>query len=97
MVASDRAASSRAGSRSLQKFSHAPHMVRDPRFHRRRDAHGLVEATEIIETSQTQIAAQWFSNFLLEAFVNLVNRRTPILTLKFCLSICEVQILSGSG
>ena len=38
----------------LQEFAHTPHVVRDPRFHRGRDAERLVHASEIVKREPHQ-------------------------------------------
>jgi hypothetical protein len=43
------------------------------------------------------IAAMWFSSFLLKAFVNRVNRRIPVLIVRFCRSMYEVLMCFESG
>jgi hypothetical protein len=42
------------------------------------------------------MAAQWFSNFLLKAFVRRVNRRVPMRTLRFCRSTRDVRIRAAA-
>ena len=44
---------------------------------------------------QSDIAAQWFSHFLLKAFVSRVQRRVPMRRLRFARSTIDVQIRSG--
>jgi hypothetical protein len=47
--------------------------------------------------NHTATAAQWFSNFLENAFVSLVNRRTLIQVLRLDRSTMLVRMRSGLG
>ncbi len=59
-----------------------PDLIRDLRFHRRRHSEGLVGTAEIVERVPERRGGPVFYHFLEEVFVNLVQRRTPILKLK---------------
>lgn len=52
---------------------------------------------QVVKAKWRANAALKFSHFLLNAFVRRVSRRMDILRVKFCLSMCEVQMRSGSG
>jgi hypothetical protein len=56
-----------------------------------------VSAAEIVKTKYNARAWQGFSNFLLKAFVNRVNRLMLIRMVRFCLSANDVLIKAGFG
>jgi hypothetical protein len=56
-----------------------------------------MHATKLYHAKSRAQAAFKCNSFLEKAFVSRVNRRNCILIVKFCLSMCEVEIRAGGA
>ena len=66
-------------------------------LHRRRDAQRSVDAAKVIIGEPERISGFQMLQRLLKQLVSRVIRRIPILMLKFCRSMCDVQIRLLTG
>ena len=68
---------------SFNNLLNRPHMLTDPRFHRRSNPESLVNPREVVVHVEQRYRVHVVLNLLLNALVKRVKRRMDILMVKF--------------